>query len=326
MTEESGPVAESLDSDSPAIEPDDELSSSQFGRLTVDESSHVVPLANDDSSFQTVNLTAAVTQDSPASARRPAVASPESGAAAASLASTLDRSLDPNDDYSDHQLAALAELDLQSRNRTSSVDRLRDWSVSTYKCTRQMLSERFGRGSKTVDPQMEFQVQGLRDIQLKYSDIIRLARQLSAQLFTVFQTHRALGDAFAELSIKNSDLHEEFKYNSSTQRLLYKNGETLLSAINFFIANLTTLCSKTIEDTLATVKRFEAARVEYDAYRTDLEELEKVPITTDPQKARLDATKKEFAKHKQRFDTLRQDVFVKLRLLDENKVCFGISS
>ena len=308
-------TAESLD-DSAVIEHDDELSSSQFGRLTVDESGHVAGLTNDDSAFQTVSLTAAVAQDSPVSARKPAVVSPESGTAAASLASTLDRS-DHKETQTDPKLLG---MDANTRDRSTSVDRLREWSVTTYKCTRQILSERFGRGSKTIDTQLDFQVQQLRDIQHKYADIIRLARQLSAQLFTVFQTHRALGDAFGEQSARSSELHDEFKYNSDTQRLLFKNGETLLSAINFFVANLSTLCTKTIEDTLATVKKYESARVEYDAYRTDLEEVEKVPVTTDVQKARVDAAKAEFSQHRQGFDNLRQDVFVKLRLLDENRV------
>ena len=324
MNEESAPAAESLDSDLPAIEQDDELSSSQFGRLTINQASHVASLAVDESAFQNVSLTVASAQDSPSSSKTtdPNALSSQSGAAAASLASTLERSDGQDDDVREEDFElSHGSLDLRRRERTSSIDRFRDWSVSTYKVTRQFLSERFGRGSRTVDTHMEFQVQSLRDIQHKYSDIIRVARQLSAQLFAVFQTHRVLGDTFGELSAKHTDLHDEFKYNSDTQRLLYKNGETLLSAINFFIANLTTLCTKTMEDTLATVKKYEAARVEYDAYRTDLEETEKVAVTTDAQKAKLEMTKQEFTKHRHHFDTLRHDVFVKLRLLDENRVC-----
>jgi len=42
------------------------------------------------------------------------------------------------------------------------------------------------------------------------------------------QTQRALGDVFSELSQKNPELREEFTYNSETQRVLCKNGETLL--------------------------------------------------------------------------------------------------
>lgn len=55
-------------------------------------------------------------------------------------------------------------------------------------------------------------------------------------------------------------LQEEFGYNADTQKLLAKNGETLLGAINFFIASVNTLVNKTIEDTLLTVKQYETAR------------------------------------------------------------------
>lgn len=53
---------------------------------------------------------------------------------------------------------------------------------------------------------------------------------------------------------------EEFGYNAETQKLLCKNGETLLGAINFFIASVNTLVNKTIEDTLIAVKQYENAR------------------------------------------------------------------
>lgn len=57
---------------------------------------------------------------------------------------------------------------------------------------------------------------------------------------------------------------EEFGYNAETQKLLAKNGETLLGAINFFIASVKTLVDKTIEDTLINIKQYEAARSEYN--------------------------------------------------------------
>lgn len=32
----------------------------------------------------------------------------------------------------------------------SKLESIKDWSVSTFKCTKQLINERFGRGSKTV--------------------------------------------------------------------------------------------------------------------------------------------------------------------------------
>lgn len=112
---------------------------------------------------------------------------------------------------------------------------------------------------------------------------------------------------------------EEFGYNADTQKLLAKNGETLLGAINFFIASVNTLVNKTIEDTLMTVKQYENARIEYDAYRTDLEELNLGPrdANTLP---KIEQSQHLFQIHKEKYDRMRSDVSVKLKFLEENKV------
>ncbi|KAG8137205.1 hypothetical protein E2320_005732, partial [Naja naja] len=52
---------------------------------------------------------------------------------------------------------------------------------------------------------------------------------------------------------------EEFGYNAETQKLLCKNGETLLGAVNFFVSSINTLVNKTMEDTLMTVKQKQQA-------------------------------------------------------------------
>nr|XP_039334969.1 arfaptin-1 isoform X3 [Saimiri boliviensis boliviensis] len=151
---------------------------------------------------------------------------------------------------------------------------------------------------------------------------LELVRKWSLNTYKLFQmvhTQRQLGDAFADLSLKSLELHEEFGYNADTQKLLAKNGETLLGAINFFIASVNTLVNKTIEDTLMTVKQYESARIEYDAYRTDLEELNLGPrdANTLP---KIEQSQHLFQAHKEKYDKMRNDVSIKLKFLEENKV------
>uniref|UniRef100_A0A8C8VDV4 ADP ribosylation factor interacting protein 1 n=1 Tax=Pelusios castaneus TaxID=367368 RepID=A0A8C8VDV4_9SAUR len=199
------------------------------------------------------------------------------------------------------------------------LELVRKWSLNTYKCTRQIISEKLGRGSRTVDLELEAQIEILRDNKKKYENILRLAQTLSTQLYQMVHTQRQLGDAFADLSLKSLELHEEFGYNAETQKLLAKNGETLLGAINFFIASVNTLVNKTIEDTLMTVKQYESARIEYDAYRTDLEELNLGPrdANTLP---KIEQSQQLFQMHKEKYDKMRNDVSIKLKFLEENKV------
>lgn len=85
-----------------------------------------------------------------------------------------------------------------------------------------------GKGSRTVDLELEAKIEALRDTQRKYSNVLRLSRALTNHFYHVVQTQRALGDDFADLAQKSPDLQEEFGYNAETQKTLCKNGETLL--------------------------------------------------------------------------------------------------
>lgn len=73
-------------------------------------------------------------------------------------------------------------------------------------CTKQLLSERFGRGSRTVDLELETQIELLRETKRKYESVLHLARALTAHLYSLVQTQHALGDAFADLSQKSPEL------------------------------------------------------------------------------------------------------------------------
>ncbi|XP_061100955.1 arfaptin-1 isoform X1 [Conger conger] len=214
---------------------------------------------------------------------------------------------------------ALVLADDMKNPAMEKLELVRKWSINTYKCTRQILSEKLGRGSRTVDLELEAQIEILRDNKRKYEHVVKLAQTLANQLFQMIQTQRQLGDAFADLSLKSLELHEEFGFNADTQKLLSKNGETLLGAINFFIASVNTLVDKTIEDTMVNIKHYENARIEYDAYRTDLEELNLGPrdANTVP---KIEASQQLFQIHREKYEKMRNDVAVKLKFLEENKV------
>ncbi|XP_075770606.1 arfaptin-2 isoform X2 [Pelodiscus sinensis] len=194
-------------------------------------------------------------------------------------------------------------------------DIVKKWGINTYK----LLAERFGRGSRTVDLELETQIDLLRDTKRKYECVLQLARALAHHFYSLVQTQHALGDTFSDLSQKSPELQEEFGCNAEMQKLLCKNGETLLGAVNFFVSSINTLVNKTMEDTLLTVKQYEAARLEYDAYRTDLEELSLGPRDASTL-SRLDAAQSHFQSHREKYERLRADVAVKLKFLEENKI------
>ncbi|XP_034405532.1 arfaptin-2b isoform X1 [Cyclopterus lumpus] len=221
-----------------------------------------------------------------------------------------------------HHSSSSSSMAADEATRGVAVEKLetmKKWGLNTYKCTKQIISERFGRGSRTVDLELEAQIEVLRDTKKKYENVLRLARALTNHFYNMVQTQHALGDTFADLSQKSPELRDEFGYNAETQKLLCKNGETLLGAVNFFVSSINTLVNKTMEDTLMTIKMYENARLEFDAYRSDLEELSLGPKDAVAM-ARIDTAQQQYQVQKDKYERLRSDVIIKLKFLEENKV------
>ncbi|KAM9335201.1 arfaptin-1-like [Symphorus nematophorus] len=211
---------------------------------------------------------------------------------------------------------------IQGTNKNAASEKLqkvRKWSITTYKCTKQALSEKLGRGSRTVDLDLEPRLELLKDDRQRYENMTKLAQTLASQLAQFTVTQKTLGDAFNDLSLKTPTLHVEFGVNAEAQKFLAKSGETLSEAINAFTADMNTLINKTIEDTMINAKKYEAARIEYDAYRVDLEELNLGPrdAVTVP---KLELAQKDFQSQRERYQKIRDDLSVKVKLLEENKV------
>ncbi|XP_042257781.1 arfaptin-1-like [Thunnus maccoyii] len=202
---------------------------------------------------------------------------------------------------------------------SEKLQRVRKWSINTYKCTRQALSEKLGRGSRTVDLDLEPRLELLKDDRQRYDHMTKLAQTLANQLSQFTVTQKTLGDAFNELSLKTPTLHVEFGVNAEAQKFLSKSGETLTAAINSFTSDMNTLVNKTIEDTMINAKQYETVRIEYDAYRVDLEELNLKPrdAITLP---KLEQAQKDFQSQREKYQKVKDDLSVKLKLLEENKV------
>eukprot|EP00117_Sycon_ciliatum_P013267 scpid77294/ scgid13997/ Arfaptin-1; ADP-ribosylation factor-interacting protein 1 len=203
-----------------------------------------------------------------------------------------------------------------------ALQRLKLATETRLRCTKQILSERFGKGTRTVDAQLDERIATLRETQRKYALILTIVRRLSTQVRASMETQQTLGDMFAEYSVHTPELLEEFKRNSDVQRQVSRNGESLLAIMLTFESSLDTLSRKTIEDTLLKVKEYESARLEYDAFRTDLEQLRafKVQNPGNTGKAlKLERAEADFEIHRSRYDRMRSELAIKLQLLDENK-------
>lgn len=197
----------------------------------------------------------------------------------------------------------------------AKMEAIKKWTVSTYKYTKQMVSEKMGRRTRTVDTEMEKHIQTLRDTQTRYANLLKISRQFTNQFQQIVATEKLLGEAFTELSLKSPDLQDEFNQNATLQKVVSKNGDALINALTFFTENLQTLSTKTIDDTILTIRDYENARIEYDAYRTDLEAFE-----AQGESFRTEEAKKAYLAQKEKFESLRNNLQIKMRFLEENKV------
>ena len=69
----------------------------------------------------------------------------------------------------------------------NKLESLKNWTISTYKVSRQSIYEKLGKTSRTVDTELEAQIESLRDTQRKYANILRLARALTSHFYHVVQ-------------------------------------------------------------------------------------------------------------------------------------------
>ena len=188
------------------------------------------------------------------------------------------------------------------------------------KCTRQLVNEKLGRSAKTVDVGMESQVETLRNTQTKFTHLLYLAQQLANSMQSVANTQRAVSENFAFLSVKSPELSTEFESSSKIQKAQSRHSDELVRVLLAFHQKMDTLVHKTMEDTLLTVKQYEAARLSYDASRTTVEKAQEAPPTTPNGQAKFEAMVAEFEAEKAQFERLRSDLDIKLKLLNSNKI------
>lgn len=270
------------------------------------------------------------------------------------------------------------------------MDSLRDWSLNTFKCTKQLINEKRGICSVTNDAQLQSDIDQFRENRSKLIQMLRTAQQMNNHYKQLVETQGHLYGLMNEMSVKcftdhsssnntstgsnsntnskqsnsgkhivvnfsglsnnlssttttnsthpiqgnhvdelvndflpilnhirssNVNLSDDFKKNAIALNATIKNGEKLVSALNFFCSNLSTLINKTIEDTLTSVKQFEAARLEYDAERNSINFTSPTPAQST---ITYSSDKLEIARL--RYEQLREDVQIKLRFLEGNTI------
>jgi len=198
-------------------------------------------------------------------------------------------------------------------------EQLKKWTVTNYKYTKQLVGEKFGHSTRTVDKDLEERIVELKLAKVHYANLLKESRNMLTKFEQLVLCHRNMRTQFQTMIAQAPELQEQLQSNAATQSVLEKNGEGLLGALRTFVESLTTLVNITIQDTFYTIKNYENSRIEYDAYRNDISTLQNA-IPTDITKNKMLELQVVFEDRKQKWEKLKNDTTTKMNLLHENKI------
>ncbi|XGW18930.1 hypothetical protein V3C99_003045 [Haemonchus contortus] len=199
----------------------------------------------------------------------------------------------------------------------AKVESLKKWTIGTFKNSRQQLLEHMGKIDKTTDEQFEKECEELKELHRRYGCVVNAAREFTNLLTQLTQAEKNLAESLQQLSVKELAIKPQCTTTSESMRRVAEQATALDGCLRYFLSSMETLHAKTIVDTLETIYATEGARIEFDVSRHELESLHS-HATASPTAIQVASDKAN--QHRDKYEGLKADVRVKLRLLEENRV------
>ncbi|CAJ0598433.1 unnamed protein product [Cylicocyclus nassatus] len=199
----------------------------------------------------------------------------------------------------------------------AKVESLKKWTIGTFKNSRQQLLEHMGKIDKTVDADFEKECENLKELHKRYGSVVAASRTFTNVLTQLSQAERNLAESLQLLSDKESAVKTQVATTSDSMRRCSEHATALENCLRYFLSSIETLHGKTIVDTLETIYVTEAARIEFDVCRHELAALQAQP-TASP--TAIQQASDRASQQRDKYERLKEDVRVKLRLLEENRV------
>ncbi|VDN91952.1 unnamed protein product [Brugia pahangi] len=223
----------------------------------------------------------------------------------------------------------------------AKIDSLKKWTVSTYKTTKQSICENLGRVKKflkfisvfylccgvnsffspflkverTVDKELEEQIEQLKILHKYYNQVLTMSKLFMSNFHQMNEAQKSLAESLYQLSLKEMSLKAECSSNCDSLRSVAHNGELLERALSFFLSSIKTLSEKTFEDIMETIHNYDQARLEYDVHRNEIVALQHSNASPEA----IAGADFRCNQHRRKYEQLKADVKVKLRLLEENR-------
>ncbi|CAI5444336.1 unnamed protein product [Caenorhabditis angaria] len=211
---------------------------------------------------------------------------------------------------------AEAVSNIDTAQVAAKVDKFKKWTIGTFKNSKQQLLEQMGKIEKTQDPEFEAQCEQLKDIHRRYGQIVVASKNFSNILAQMAEAEKQLSESFYQLSLKEEALKAQCTTTSETMRGVGEQASSLDTCLRFFISSMETVYNQTITDTLHTIYSTESARIEYDVDRNEISSAQESPNSkTLPAGATEKCQEK-----REKYENLKKDVRIKMRLLEENRI------
>ncbi|XP_053201475.1 arfaptin-2-like [Panonychus citri] len=242
---------------------------------------------------------------------------------------------------------------LGSTPKSTPIEAIKEWSITTFKCTKQLVNEKLGKVQRTIDTGLESEIDKLRETQKKYSHILRIARDMSSMYSSLVQQQILLYESLSDLSLKEPKVDTKISSSSSSVTSNVSgggssvgggdgNGEDVnnsLSSLNLSAdfrqnAEMLRLVSKNGEKLILALRFFcsnlsTLVNKTIDDTIVTIRQFEQARLEYDaernsvanllPAQAAAAASTENLIAARAKYERLRQDVIIKLKFLDENK-------
>ncbi|KAI6177240.1 AH domain-containing protein [Aphelenchoides bicaudatus] len=197
------------------------------------------------------------------------------------------------------------------------VEKLKNWTATKFRQSKQSVLEQFNKAEKTVDTDYDQRITNLNDLHNRYGDVLKASTAYLTNFNAWNASQKQLAESLYQLSLREQDMKEKLNDQNEAIRQINQNAEDFSKQLAYFVSSLDTLVNKTIKDTLLTVQICESARLEFDGQRHEIHLLQQSPQSSG---AQVELLNQKCEALKQKYEQLKEDVRVKLALLDENRL------
>lgn len=197
-------------------------------------------------------------------------------------------------------------IDLAEKAKIEALKQLR--------ITKQFVGERYGSASKTIDQEVNDKMQTMTYRRDRYQKLQTAAEAMWKDYNKFCKSQLAFGECLREIGAMTPEISETLITVGETQSRVANTAQPMLLSLSRFSSGIQTLVEKTMQDSLQSASRLNTTRLEYDGLRQELDQQRVRHMGANPE------LQHKFHTCQELYARQREELLVKLQLLDENRV------